>query len=118
MTEHAGRWRPLDSNGRRPAAEAKSYSLLLICSAAHTLCIPKFAQRCPSIGVEGEGNVLRRTRVDRALWDALSARKDNKGRPEPGAPLRSAPVYDGAGPSDRNTNGQTPEREGGRGISN
>src|SRR6478736_10094981 len=38
----------------------------------------------------------------RALWDALSARKDNNGRPEPGAPLRSAPVYDGAGPSDRN----------------
>src|SRR6476659_3589934 len=42
----------------------------------------------------------------RALWDALSARQDNNGRPEPGAPLRSAPVYDGAGPSDRNKNSQ------------
>ena len=38
----------------------------------------------------------------RALWDALSARQDNDRRPEPGAPLRSAPGYDGAGPSDRN----------------
>src|SRR6478609_10792416 len=27
----------------------------------------------------------------RALWDALSARKDNNGRPEPGAPLALCP---------------------------
>src|SRR6476620_10287702 len=48
----------------------------------------------------------------RALWDALSARQDNNGRTEPGAALRSAPVYDGAGPSDRNKDGRTPEPVG------
>src|SRR5690349_14904564 len=69
--------------------------------------------RCSAIHELFAGN--RQTKLPcgtRGLWDALSARKINSRRPEPGAALRSAPVYDGAGPSDRMNNGQTPEPVG------